>query len=96
MIINSVKILITICWISKHSGVICSCHLYNPVCLTVKYRYALLHSDLWPIIVSTLTHCFYFFCTYSHTTKTLLLCQLVLNYNKFMYSPQRLSLTVQL
>ena len=37
------------------------------------------------------------FCTYySCTTETLSLCQLVLNYNRFTYSPQRLSPTIQL
>ena len=84
------------CW-SKCSRVICSCHPYYPVCLTIKYHYTLLHSNLWPIIVSMLTHRFYFFCTYySCTTKTSLLYQSVLNYDRFMYSPQRLLLAVQL
>ena len=51
----------------------------------------------WPIIVSALTHQLYFFCTYySHTTETSLLCQSVFSYNRIMYSPQWLSLAVQL
>ena len=33
------------CW-SKRSRVICLCHPYYPICLTIKYHYALLHSNL--------------------------------------------------
>ena len=51
----------------------------------------------WPIIVSVLTCQLYFFCTYySHATETSLLCQSVFSYDRITYSPQRLSLTVQL
>ena len=48
---------------------------------------------LFPCLLTTIIP----FCTYySRTTKTSPLCQLVLNYDRFMYSPQRLSPAVQL
>ena len=69
-------------------------HLLVPSLLYhMSYCYALLDSLLWPIIISTLTCCYYSFCTYySCTTKT----SSVLNYDRSMYSPQRLSPAVQL
>ena len=65
--------------------------LYHISYNSATHCYIPFFDPLFPCLPTT----FIPFCTYySCTSKTLLLCQLVLNYNRFMYSPQRLSPTV--